>query len=107
MSQLSTILRDTEGNGLVFRCPGCDDLHQIQHGEGDGPRWMFNGNVDKPSFTPSILVTYPANPDAEEEFKEWRTERRCHSFVTDGNIQFLTDSTHSLAGKTVPLPEWE
>lgn len=29
----------------------------------------------------------------------------CHSFVTDGRIQFLSDCTHSLAGQTVDLPE--
>lgn len=27
----------------------------------------------------------------------------CHSFITDGQIQFLADSTHRLAGQTVPL----
>ena len=31
-------------------------------------------------------------------------EVRCHSFVTDGRIQFLSDSTHVLAGQTVDLP---
>jgi len=30
----------------------------------------------------------------------------CHSFVTDGQIQFLGDCTHKLAGRTVPLPAW-
>jgi hypothetical protein len=30
----------------------------------------------------------------------------CHSFVTDGRIQFLDDSTHELAGETADLPEW-
>lgn len=27
----------------------------------------------------------------------------CHSFVFDGEIRFLGDCTHALAGKTVPL----
>jgi len=40
---------------------------------------------------------------ASEEFKEWRTERICHSFITDGKIQFLSDCTHHLAGQTVDL----
>jgi hypothetical protein len=31
----------------------------------------------------------------------------CHSFVTDGRIQFLTDSNHALAGQTVDLPDVE
>ncbi len=30
----------------------------------------------------------------------------CHSFVTDGQIQFLGDCTHKLAGQTVPLSAW-
>ena len=29
----------------------------------------------------------------------------CHSFVTDGRIQFLGDCTHDLAGHTVELPD--
>lgn len=106
MSALSKVLRSGPGNVLIFRCPGCESSHAIQHGEGPGPRWGWNGSVDKPTFTPSVLVRYAANPDADEEFKEWRTERSCHSFVTDGQIKFLTDSTHELAGQTVPLAEW-
>ena len=30
----------------------------------------------------------------------------CHSFVTDGLIQFLGDCTHALAGQTVDMPPW-
>jgi hypothetical protein len=26
--------------------------------------------------------------------------------VTDGRIQFLSDSTHKLSGQTVDLPDW-
>lgn len=69
------------------------------------PVWTFNGNVDSPTVTPSLLVTYPANPRATDEFKEWRTERVCHSFITDGKVQFLSDCTHELAGQTVEIPE--
>lgn len=107
MSRLSSVLRDATGNALMFWCPACDGAHAIQHGAGTGPRWGWNGNAEKPTFTPSILVRFPANPNAGEEFKEWRTERVCHSFVTDGRIQFLGDCTHALAGQTVDLPDWE
>ena len=31
----------------------------------------------------------------------------CHSFVTNGRIQYLGDCTHKLAGQTVDLPDWE
>lgn len=110
MSQLSKVLRSADdgcgGTRLIFRCPGCDDVHQIGIGAGPGPRWTYNGNTERPTFSPSVLVTYPANPDADDDFAEWRTERRCHSFVRDGQIQFLSDCTHALAGQTVDLPEW-
>lgn len=106
MSALSPILRLASGNRLHFWCPGCNHVHGIAFGEGPGPRWGWNQDAERPTFTPSLLVTYPANPDAEDDFKEWRTERRCHSFITDGQIQFLGDCTHTLAGQTVPIPEW-
>ncbi|WP_366931121.1 hypothetical protein [Microbacterium sp.] len=32
---------------------------------------------------------------------------RCHSFVRDGRIEYLTDCTHPLAGGQVDLPELE
>ena len=91
-------------NFALFECPGCKESHGIPVA-GDHA-WGWNGSVDAPTFTPSILVRWPANPNAIEEFKEWRIERVCHSFIKDGNIQFLSDCTHSLAGQTVPLPEW-
>ena len=106
MSALSKILRSAQDGMLIFQCPGCGCAHGVHVGDGQGPRWTWNGNADQPTFTPSILVTWPANPNADEKFKEWRTERRCHSFVTDGRIQFLGDCTHLLVGQTVELPAW-
>jgi hypothetical protein len=35
------------------------------------------------------------------------TPSQCHSIVTDGKIAFCIDSVHSLAGKTVELPDWD
>lgn len=121
MAQISKILRNVEDNGLMFYCPGCKGLHMIRHGPGQRPRWEWNGNVDKPTFTPSILVHatkmteqgraaynvwrdagFP-KPAPEQQFDNVPTV--CHSFVTDGRIQFLGDCTHELAGQTVDLPE--
>lgn len=107
------ILRTLEGGRLMFRCPGCDGAHQVTIGEGPGPRWGFNGDYDRPTFTPSVLVrwTEADPPVTPENLEEWRrspwpqkkVEKVCHSFVTDGQIQFLGDCTHALAGQTVPL----
>lgn len=125
MSALSKKLRSADGNGLMFWCPGCNEAHMISHGAGNGPRWTWNGDAEKPTFSPSVLVrsghfvpghengacwctyngTYNVeHPDDPDPFKCGV----CHSFVTDGQIQFLGDCTHQLASQTVPLPEhWE
>jgi hypothetical protein len=99
-------IHQMDANHYAFECPGCEGGHMVRV-SGDHPCWGWNGSLDAPTFTPSILVTYPANPNALEEFKEWRTERKCHSFITDGKIQFLGDSFHKLANQTVDLPDWD
>lgn len=109
MSALSPVLRAAEGGRLTFWCPGCKESHAIEHGNG---RWSWNGNVDKPTFTPSILVQYdhwmpPAVPGQPAPASQTQVHDVCHSFVTDGRIQFLNDCTHALAGQTVDLPAWD
>lgn len=89
----------TQGNQFWFFCKGCDETHCF------GAQWNFNDDYEKPTVSPSILVTWEAQPDAEEEFKEWRIARRCHSYITDGKIKFLDDCTHSLKGQTIDLEE--
>ena len=108
MSALSSKLRSLEGGRLMFWCPGCDGAHQVGIGEGDGPRWGYNGDPEAPTFTPSILVQYNGR-DAGQDRGDGRLAPPaiCHSFVTDGKIQFLPDSTHALAGQTVDLPDFE
>jgi hypothetical protein len=92
----------------------------VWHGEGAGPRWEWNGDPERPTFRPSVLVQYPhlsAEARARNEaFKakhgRWMTDAElpydrnhvCHSFVTNGRIEFLSDCTHGLAGQTVDLP---
>lgn len=108
MARISSKLRSVEGGGLMFWCPGCDGAHMVRVGEGSGPRWGYNGDAERPTFTPSVLVTWSEPSDAPEEFDDQSKDKRmvCHSFVTDGRIQFLGDCTHALAGQTVDLPDW-
>lgn len=91
MGALSKKLRNAHPDRLHFWCPGCDEIHGISIAPG---AWTWNGDAEHPTFSPSVLVTGGAQ------------NGRCHSFVRDGNIQFLGDCTHALAGQTVPLPEW-
>ena len=71
-------------------------LPVIIKGERRGtPCWTWNGEVDFPTLKPSILSTGGG------------TGTRCHSFVNDGRVQFLTDTTHEFSGMTVDLLEVE
>ncbi len=100
----------TMGDGLVgFHCPGCNEIHMVNTDMNDRPAWGFNDNYDAPTFTPSILVR-GVQRLTEDEYQrvmsgETITPRPalCHSFVTDGRIQFLGDCLHELAGQTIEL----
>ena len=101
------ILRDGTGNRLSWGCPGCNEAHGIQHGDGNGPRWGWNGSTDKPTFTPSVLVRTGRAVDPSHGAPEpGDPPTVCHSFVVDGQMQFLGDCDHKLAGQTVPIPPW-
>lgn len=119
MGQVNARLRNM-AKGFMFFCPGCKEPHQVWT-SGDGPKWGYNGNPDAPTFTPSILIRsghYAAHFDPAKDtcwcsyYKDHPDEEDdgftcgvCHSFVTDGNIQFLGDCTHALANQTVPIPD--
>lgn len=122
MAALSKVLRNAVGNRLNFFCPGCKLAHGIQHGTDPEKHWTWNGDVDKPTFYPSLLVTYEHLSEAGRErsrafYKEhgryptceelpYDLIDVCHSFVENGRIRFLNECTHELANQTVDLPEW-
>lgn len=100
---------DQAGNALgwMIFCPACKSGHQFDQ------RWTFNGDEQRPTFRASMLVRWttaepPVTPEnlAEYQRAPWpqqKVEKVCHSFVTDGKIEFLADCTHALASQTVPL----
>lgn len=96
--RLSKVLEEADGM-LFFECPGCSMLHGVNIERQGIPAWTWNGNNEKPTFSPSIKVTGKWGLD--------QVEKVCHSFVTNGEIQFLNDCTHELAGKTVSMVELE
>lgn len=83
----------------AFLCPGCGFEHalHVSGGKEGSPKWSFNGDVDFPTFSPSVLVRW--------DFSDQRPDRVCHSFVRGGRIEFLGDCTHDMAGRTVDLPD--
>jgi hypothetical protein len=105
-------VKDLAVKGYIFFCPGCESRHNI--GEG----WTFNGDYERPTFTPSVLVRSGHYTEGHQVDTCWCTYNAahpddpapfacfvCHSYVTDGKIQFLSDCTHALAGQTVDLPD--
>lgn len=99
-----------EGYSAWFECPGCEMGHAVNVAPGHGPVWGWNGSLDRPTFTPSVLATGVHRLNEDERDRRERGESveprplRCHSFVRDGRIEFLSDCTHHLAGQTIPLP---
>lgn len=88
MSKVLDLKRPNGEHGLyAIQCPGCNCLHGFDN------RWAFNGDFEKPTFSPSMLVN---GGDLSS---------RCHSFVTDGKIQFLSDCFHKFKGQTVDLED--
>jgi hypothetical protein len=74
------------GDRIYFHCPGCGREHCVKV-----PNWTFNGDYERPTFSPSVLY----NPDV--------VAHRCHFFVRDGQIEYLEDCHHRLRGRTVPM----
>lgn len=113
--KIEGLKRDDGTRTMMFDCPGCGFLHQVHVAASNGPVWGWNGSMERPTFTPSVLVTWSQGepPVTAENFEEYKrnpwsqttVEKRCHSFVVDGRIQFLGDCTHALAGQTVDLPD--
>lgn len=108
---------DKDHATVKIYCPGCKTGHYMNIEPRNGrPAWGFNQDYANPTFTPSLLVRTGmyAAPEwfaalEEGEDKEFHRKHStiCHSFITNGQMQFLTDSTHALAGQTVALPELE
>ncbi len=71
------------------------------------PNWTWNGSVEAPTLKPSIKTTTTRPVANPIEGKPDMEEVICHSWLNDGMVQFLDDTTHELRGKTVPLEDFE
>jgi len=102
---MKSMIRHVDDHGhhyeaLMFWCPGCENergnggLHMLPiSGDSNGrDMWSFDGNLEAPTLTPSILTGRG-------------TEKICHSFLTAGVFHFLGDCTHALANQQVPIPD--
>jgi hypothetical protein len=71
-----------------FFCPGCKCWHGFST-----KIWNFDGNLECPTVTPSLLTTGGTD------------EHTCHMFITQGHFHFLNDCTHELAGKIIEMED--
>lgn len=75
--------------GWGHYCPGCKMYHVFDN------RWTFNNDQEKPTFMPSMKVTYP--------WGERKKEMVCHYWLKNGVIEYLGDCTHVLKNQKVEL----
>ena len=88
------------GESFWFWCEGCNTNHRFvtKHPTGQtGPCWSFDGNIESPTFAPSLLCNRHATPEDVA-----LGVHRCHLFLRKGMIEYLGDCTHHLKGQTVP-----
>lgn len=75
-------------------------------------RWTFDGNVERPSFAPSMRIRGKQCVIVDGEWTgEWVRDATgnaidycCHYILTAGVLHFQGDCTHALKGQQVPLP---
>lgn len=90
-----------EGNTTLWvYCPACKHAEQIlvRSATTSRPSWEWNGDYEKPSFTPSVKIT--GGPGY-----------CCHYYITDGQFRYQDDCSHDLKGAIVDVPdlpaEWD
>jgi hypothetical protein len=106
MSQSSRYLHREQGRYQHW-CPACEEMHHLPDS------WSFNGNVDKPTFTPSFLNRGLRRTFVNGQWVgDWIRDSDgnpipfiCHYILTDGTLNYCGDCTHAMAGKSMPLPE--
>lgn len=71
--------------------------------------WTWNGSTDAPTLRPSVLTQGHVRISDDEYRRIMAGEKverrpfRCHSWITDGQAQFLDDCDHDMRGTTVDL----
>lgn len=87
MGQVSPVLRRAS-NGYLHWCPACLEMHILpDHG------WTFDGNLERPTFQPSF------KHESGLEGARWI----CHYVLTSGILNYCTDCSHGMAGRSVPM----
>lgn len=128
---------EVDGNkGYYFYCPACEGIHKVYTHQApfkkdktgkliegrEVPIWTFNGNFERPTFRPSVKVTFEHLSEAgqirQHEFHKkhnryptnvelpFDTIDICHLILTDGILNYCNDCTHAFKNKKVELPDF-
>jgi hypothetical protein len=90
------VIAHSDNHQIHWWCPGCVRLHTVTVMSDTSPYgWSWNGDCIKPTLSPSVLTTWEEGDNYEK--------KSCHCYVSNGSIDFLSDSSHHLAGKSIPL----
>jgi hypothetical protein len=121
MGQAGPKMRRTT-QGYAWWCPACGEMHPLPDG------WTFNGDLDRPTFTPSFKRG-PSILAVNDEHGRWlgrwvmrdkegnaveRVARQpgdvpvtwcCHYIITAGQVAYCSDCTHYMATETIAMPD--
>lgn len=96
MSKLGIVESNGETVGYLVKSPATGEHALFYTNPKFSPGvWTFNGDVEHPTFSPSMLM-HPNNIRVHEHF-----------FVRNGKIQYLHDCDHAMAGMTVDMVDVE
>ncbi len=86
--------REYEGSvEYIYWCPGCKCCHSIPT-----PRWSGPGDINSPTFAPSVRHFIPAGENRPEK-------TTCHYHIQGGKIAYCNDCDHKLNGQTVDMAD--
>lgn len=88
---MSGVLEELADGSHMHWCEGCNTVHVVPTHRG----WTFNGNLQAPTFSPSVRHQW--------DFGERREPRCCHYLIREGRIEYCGDCWHALGGTTRPL----
>ena len=103
---MKLVRREWDWDGKHFAayyvyCPACERAHRfiVENEENPEHCWEFSGELDWPTFRPSLLVNCgPLKLGGRDEV--------CHSYLRNGVWRYLGDSTHKLANHHTPMVDF-
>lgn len=125
---VARLMTTTYPDGTVVRsvwtwCPGCDRLHPFRLAPGDerGVFWEWDGNLEAPTFSPSLLVYSSVHlcegehdPVICEDYEACDEKSHAIGAVIDGEVRWrfpdgMPDEYRAVRGHTQPCtrePAW-